>query len=282
MISDVLAGALLVAGAAMVALGGLGLVRFPDVFTRMHAATKAATVGVIGTTAAAALEAGAPRGAFVLLLVITLLFLSGPLGMSLLARAAFHDPETPRATATRELARPPSVPESTSARRSRGTGWALGAWLLLVWVAVFGSIRPNVIAGGVVVAGLASVALRRLAPGWPRALTRPAAVIRFVLYFGRQVLVATWDVAMTLRVPPGELRPVIVEVPMRAVTRSEVALVMNAVSFTPGTVALEIHDDRLFVHVLSRHPADATVADLMELQERIAEVFGIDQVLEIT
>ena len=78
MIRDGLAAVLVLAGAATMLLGALGLVRFPDVFTRMHASAKAAAVGVIAVTAAAALEAGTVGGILTLLLVIALLFLSGP------------------------------------------------------------------------------------------------------------------------------------------------------------------------------------------------------------
>ena len=66
---DVIAAIAVIAGSLVAALGALGLLRFPDVFTRMHAATKAATVGVIGTTAAAAAEAGAVSGLLVLLVL---------------------------------------------------------------------------------------------------------------------------------------------------------------------------------------------------------------------
>ena len=121
MIIDVLAGIAVVGGALLAALGGVGLLRFPDVFTRMHAATKAATVGVIGTSAAAAAEAGAPSGVLVLLLVIALLFLSAPLGISLLARAAYHDPETPRHPNTHEVHIEPPTHETASVTRGGGT-----------------------------------------------------------------------------------------------------------------------------------------------------------------
>ena len=62
MILDVLAAGAMIGGALLAVLGAFGLLRFPDVFTRMHAATKAATLGVILITAAAALEAGAASG----------------------------------------------------------------------------------------------------------------------------------------------------------------------------------------------------------------------------
>lgn len=281
---DVVAGVALVGGAGLVALGGVGLVRFPDVFTRMHAATKSATVGVIGTTTAAALEAGAPQGVLILLLVAALLFLSGPLGMSLLARAAFRDPETPRLETTDAVEVELPRTESTSATRAGGTGWALAAWIFVVWLAVFGSLRGNVVVSGVVVAAVVGFAFRRLAPRWPRSLLRPGAFVGFVGYFIGQLFVATWDVALALLRPVHELRPAVVDVPVIVATRNELALLMTAISFTPGTVALEVHADLLYVHVLSRKPLEDVIAGIMTMQRRVASSFGdgTDQVLEIT
>ena len=44
---NLLGGLLLVAGAAFLLLGGLGLVRMPDVFNRIQAGTKATTLGTL-------------------------------------------------------------------------------------------------------------------------------------------------------------------------------------------------------------------------------------------
>jgi multicomponent Na+:H+ antiporter subunit G len=41
-----LSGALFIAGAALALLAGVGVVRMPDVFTRMQASTKASTLGL--------------------------------------------------------------------------------------------------------------------------------------------------------------------------------------------------------------------------------------------
>jgi multicomponent Na+:H+ antiporter subunit G len=261
---DVAAGILLIGGSLLAALGGVGLLRFPDVFTRMHAATKAATVGVIGTTAAAALEAGT-SGVLVLGLVMALLFLSGPLGMSLLARAAYHDPETPRSPSTRELEMELPIPESTQFQRSRGASPFLAVWLFAVWVAVV---------GGIVVAATVAYALRRLAPRWPRAFVHPIHAVRFIVHFTGRLIAATWDVARSLRRRPDELRPAIVEVPLRVRTRNEVTLLMNSISFTPGTVALELHEDHLYVHVLTTDEPDRVVAEIAQIERRIMAAFG--------
>lgn len=273
MIFDVLAAVLVLSGALLAALGGIGLVRFPDVFTRMHAATKSATVGVIAITGAAAAEAGAVSGIAVLLLVIALLFLSSPLGMSLLARAAYHDPETPRSPNTRHLPAEPATAPSQGMRRSTGVSPLLAVWLFLVWIAVFGSLRPNVLLGGAVVAALLAVALRRIAPRWPHAFLHPIAAIRFVGHFTTQLLAATWDVLRRLAGRPSELQPAIVEIPLQVRTRNQVALLMNAISFTPGTVALEVRNDRLFVHVLSTTDSRQVIAEADEMQRRILEAF---------
>lgn len=272
--TEVAIAVLSVGGALVMALGGLGLIRFPDVFTRMHASAKAAVVGVIAITSAAALATGTAAGALVLGLVVALLFLSGPLGMSLLARAAYHDPETPRLSRTRELTSGRPATRSAGARVVAGASPALALWLFGVWVALFGSFRSDVVIGGVLVAAAVAFVLRALAPRWPEALLHPVAALRFVGRFIVDVVAATWDVITTIFVPTGLLQPAIVEVPLRAQTRNEIALLMNAVSFTPGTVALELHDRMLSVHVLNADDPQEVVEGIEAMETRIIQAFG--------
>ena len=274
MIVDLIAGFVAVFGALLMALGAAGLLRYPDVFTRMHAATKAATVGVIAIVAAAAFEAGALGGALTLGLVVALLFLSAPLGMSLLARAAYHDPETPRSPRTRELATSLPIAESTSTRRVPGTSRWLAVWLWLVWIALFGSLSVGVVVGGALVAGAVALSLRVLAPRWPHALLRPWRAVHFVVYFAGRMAISTWQAVAALFRPVDQLRPAVVEIPLRSRTRNELMLLMNAISFTPGTVALEVHDRLLYVHVLDTDDPADTAAEIEAMEDRIIEMFG--------
>lgn len=274
MILDIIAGTVMVVGAALMALGAVGLVRFPDVFTRMHSATKAASVGVIATTMAASLEAGAVSGTAILIVVVILLFLSAPLGMSLLARAAYHDPETPIARNTRELGFDLPIPESTTAVRAGGTSPFLAVWLFVVWIAAFGSLAWNVVLGGIVVAGGIAWALRGLAPRWPRAFLHPIAAGRFVAHFSGQLVASTWDVIVSLRFRGEEIQPAVLEVPLRVRTRNEVTLLMNSISFTPGTVALELHDHNLYVHVLNTDDPTSVVEEIRVMEGKIMAAFS--------
>ena len=60
---DALSAVLMLTGVALAVIAALGLVRFPDVFSRMHAATKPATLGVLLITVGAALRMEQPDDA---------------------------------------------------------------------------------------------------------------------------------------------------------------------------------------------------------------------------
>ena len=70
-------GLLLVAGAAFFFAGTLGLLRFPDVFARLHALTKADNVGLGFTVLALALQAESWTSVFKLALIWVLVLASG-------------------------------------------------------------------------------------------------------------------------------------------------------------------------------------------------------------
>ncbi|HWJ60334.1 MAG TPA: monovalent cation/H(+) antiporter subunit G [Acidimicrobiales bacterium] len=84
----VLGGVLVVLGAALVALAGIGQVRFADLFTRMHIATKPSTLGILLVAAGAMCRIEALSGLTLLLLIVVLQFITGPVSAHLVGRAA--------------------------------------------------------------------------------------------------------------------------------------------------------------------------------------------------
>lgn len=88
--TQIAAGVLMTFGALLALIAGIGLQRFPDVFARMHAATKPATLGLALVLSGAALlmpDAGAVAK---LLLVVVLQFITAPVGGHLVGRAAYR------------------------------------------------------------------------------------------------------------------------------------------------------------------------------------------------
>jgi multicomponent Na+:H+ antiporter subunit G len=87
---EALVSLLVVLGAGLVLLASIGLVRLPDLYTRMHASTKPATLGVSLVVAALAVhssELGIGVRAF---LIVLFFLLTAPVAAHRLARAAYQ------------------------------------------------------------------------------------------------------------------------------------------------------------------------------------------------
>ena len=87
--NDIVAGILLLIGGLAMLLAGFGVLRMPDLFMRMQAATKAATLGVGCTLLAVAVHFGELGVTTRSLLIIAFLFLTAPVAAHVIARAAY-------------------------------------------------------------------------------------------------------------------------------------------------------------------------------------------------
>ncbi len=271
---DIIAATAVLVGALLALLGAVGLVRFPDVFTRMHASTKAASLGMILTTVAAALEVDTVAAVTLLVLVSAFLFLSVPLGASLLARAAYHDPPTPRVLSGRDDLAGLTAGEAPPSLGDRpGAAGLLIGWLIIVWIALSDSGSPAVLVGAVGVALLVALTLPAYRPRWPEGIFRPLAAVRFVGTFVWATVQANLEVAGAV-VQRRSVEPAVVGVPLRITSRTELALLMNVITFTPGTVALEVQDSRLFVHVMDLRDEELFRRRFELLESRIIDAFG--------
>ncbi len=87
--NDILCAVLIVTGSAFMLVAGLGVVRMPDLFMRMQAATKAATLGAGCMLLAVAVHFGDLMIVTRALLVIAFIFLTAPVAAHTIARAAY-------------------------------------------------------------------------------------------------------------------------------------------------------------------------------------------------
>lgn len=108
---DALAATLLLTGVSLMLVGTIGLHRFPDVFARMHAAAKPATLGLVLTLLGTAVRMTSASAVTLLALAIALQFLTTPAGAQMLGRAAYRSgTELDPATSVDELADAPPLP----------------------------------------------------------------------------------------------------------------------------------------------------------------------------
>ena len=90
------ADVLVVAGLAVMTLGVYGILRFPDVYTRLHASGKASFLGV-SVLLVAGTVGGGPSAAARVVLIVVLLALTTPVAAHAIAQAAYHRREPMRA-----------------------------------------------------------------------------------------------------------------------------------------------------------------------------------------
>ncbi|HWP19687.1 MAG TPA: Na+/H+ antiporter subunit G [Burkholderiaceae bacterium] len=97
----------LVVGGVFALVGAIGMLRFPDFYMRLHAPTKATTLGVGGVLVASMLVNWA-QGEFALheLLITLFLFVTAPVSANLLAKAALHLRVDAKAPAPADQPRP--------------------------------------------------------------------------------------------------------------------------------------------------------------------------------
>lgn len=94
--ASLLSVVLLVAGATFSLIASLGLLRLPDLFSRMHASSKAGTAGSGLILIAAALHAGEWTIWLKCIAAILFFLLTAPLAAHLLAKAALNAGAKPR------------------------------------------------------------------------------------------------------------------------------------------------------------------------------------------
>ena len=87
---DVIGAVFLLLGAVLCFAAALGLVRFPDVLTRMHAATKPQTLGLLLVVAGVAFSLQNLKALGMLLLVAVLQLLTAPVAAHMVGRTAYR------------------------------------------------------------------------------------------------------------------------------------------------------------------------------------------------
>ena len=87
---DLIVAACLLAGGFFLFVAGLGILRLPDVLIRMHASTKAGTLGVGLVFAAAALYFRNTSEVAIAALTVVFLLVTAPVAAHAIARAAYR------------------------------------------------------------------------------------------------------------------------------------------------------------------------------------------------
>jgi monovalent cation/proton antiporter MnhG/PhaG subunit len=267
-IVEILGASLMLAGAALSFLAALGVVDFPSSLARMHAATKSASLGLGLLALGAGLAAGSPGLIGMGALVAVFMFMTAPISGHMLGRAVYaagqvtglvHDDLA--AGAGRALRIAPEGGRRVSIRRL--------VLLAVVWVLLWRDSSPGVWLTGLGVAFVIE---------WTRGFSGSASgvsfrgLVPFLSHYLWTVLVSNVRVAREVVTPNNDqIREAIVAVPLHTDSMAAALLIANAISFTPGSLTIELTQDPLilYVHVLHFESVAAVHRDVARLEELV-------------
>ncbi|MCU1438235.1 MAG: sodium:proton antiporter [Naasia sp.] len=89
-IIDIICALLLLLGAILSVAAGVGLLRFPDPLSRMHAATKPQILGLLAMLTALALDSGSWATVLAILPVVAFQLITTPMAAHMLGRAGYR------------------------------------------------------------------------------------------------------------------------------------------------------------------------------------------------
>ena len=87
---DVVGAVLLLLGSLLSLVAAIGVLRFPDLLTRMHSATKPQVLGLVLVAAGLALELRDPAATAVLVLVVVAQMATAPVAGHMVGRASYR------------------------------------------------------------------------------------------------------------------------------------------------------------------------------------------------
>ena len=90
-ISTALAAFFLIVGLFFMLVGAVGIIRFPDTYNRLHAASKCSTLGLAGMLVGAMIHVGTTSVVTKWILTTVLALVATPVGSHILAKAAHAD-----------------------------------------------------------------------------------------------------------------------------------------------------------------------------------------------
>lgn len=108
-----------------------------------------------------------------------------------------------------------------------------------------------------------------------RYFYRVPKTIGFLLFFLYEMIIANIQVAYDVITPKYFSKPGIVRFPMRAKTDLEINLLSTVISMTPGTLILDISEDKksLFIHVMYLKSKDEFIAQIQNgFEKRLLEI----------
>ena len=147
--------------------------------------------------------------------------------------------------------------------------------LSIAWAALLGEFSTvNMIAGFVF--GYFMLWIMQYIWGSTNYSDKLWQVITFIVFFFKELTIANLRVAYSVLAPNSQMRPGIVAIPLDIESDAEITMLANLITLTPGTLSLDVSDDRkvLYVHGMHVYDLDQFRQDIKNgFERKVREVF---------
>lgn len=154
----------------------------------------------------------------------------------------------------------------------------IAAWLVVMWVLLWGEVNLANVLGGLVLAVLLVVVFPPAATNDDPMIIRPLPALSFLLWFLWALIATNVAVAREVLLPASrsDIRTAVVATPLRTRSGRLATIIAKAITLTPGTLTVDARGRPavLYVHVLSFTDAPSVIEEVADLERRVVRAFG--------
>jgi multicomponent Na+:H+ antiporter subunit E len=150
----------------------------------------------------------------------------------------------------------------------------LNILLAIVWVFLTGTINASNFTFGFILSFLVLWLISSNQQSRKYFVIIPR-VFSFTFYFLYELIKANLQVAADVVTPKFYMEPGIIKFPLDAKTDLEITLLANVITLTPGTLSLDVSDDRkvLYIHAMYVHDRDEFIDSIKNgFEKRILKI----------
>jgi multicomponent Na+:H+ antiporter subunit E len=143
-----------------------------------------------------------------------------------------------------------------------------------VWAAVTGNMSPSNLLFGFVL-GLLTLFFARRIVGSPTYIVKLRLAINLVLFFLWDLILSNLRIAYEVATPGYHMTPGVLAIPLDVKTDTEITLLANMITLTPGTLSVDVSADRrvLYIHAMYIDDPDRVRRQIKDgFERRILEV----------
>ena len=156
---------------------------------------------------------------------------------------------------------------------------ALGVWLVVLWVLLWGNISIAQVVSGVAVVLVLFFVFPTKRPTFPITVFRPLAIIKLGAAFVWGLFVANIQMAR-LAIDPRRIgQSAVVEIALRSTNRQVLMVVATMTALTPGSLVMKVRQQQpiILLHIFTPGPVSGVIDSVHHIEDLAMAAFSVPE-----